>query len=644
MSDEPRSLNSSERNTVVAETARLLRERFNQIEREALVYELDVNPEDVKLNPETRDDFTWAMIAYFERRGRLGELCAAAARAVEQRGPSRAPGAVVKRTTPERRSAILLELATRLARRRAVLLGACVLLSLCATPAVAAALYQPSATLMHYANVPGCFIWLSALSSDGRVPQTTSRILVGLKPRSSPEAAQAHQELCNKLKEVGGAGVQCPHLEDHNDDLLARAKEVGASLAVSVEQNATAHPVPLGRLADDALLKGGLRPIDISRSGVADRLSPVLNQLSIIAASDFETRDAVCILLPEGGVAPGAQGVVDEISLLAIYTRQFGPWCIADDHECALLGRVASCNPRSPEPSLSCELAKYLLVERCPSSHTTASTLTTLTGPDITGAYRSAAMLKLARQYCGKGSSATERETASRMLFELASREEPCMTAALSEVATCLVLASAGGGLEASQKEKLRQLAALPLDGFDACGNTTVAARAIAGRAFRRALAGQWRAAAADYNAAYQRHHLDDYLLDLAESLLHVGSTDEVQKAIALLRYGGATLRPSAAPGESGLYLWRISLRRAVLSWIAANKLHLPKDDLDAHWEQVVHEYTAYEGDAGASTDEGLKALLARVHGGKCVFRRLSRADVGTKEERINAMRSCMSN
>lgn len=57
-----------------AELASALRERFRQVEREVLLRRLDIDPEDVKLNPFTRDDFVWAMIVYAEQRARLADL------------------------------------------------------------------------------------------------------------------------------------------------------------------------------------------------------------------------------------------------------------------------------------------------------------------------------------------------------------------------------------------------------------------------------------------------------------------------------------------------------------------------------------------------------------------------------------------
>jgi hypothetical protein len=62
--------------------ARLLAERFNQSERESLVRSLGEDPEDIKLKPETRRDFTWAMVEHFVRRGRFDELCVAVEQAV----------------------------------------------------------------------------------------------------------------------------------------------------------------------------------------------------------------------------------------------------------------------------------------------------------------------------------------------------------------------------------------------------------------------------------------------------------------------------------------------------------------------------------------------------------------------------------
>jgi hypothetical protein len=646
MSGERRHLDRSDRGRIVEEIARLLRERFNQNEREVLARELGVNPEDVKLRPETRDDFSYALIDYFERRGRLIDLRKAVESAAAQRRPFRADGGAQKRAKREPESAALRTASTRLSPHKTAFPFLRALLAGGALFACGAALYLPSTTINEPAKTPDTFVKLSTSFPSAMLPSKTSGTLVALKPRSSPEASRAHQELCNELKEVGGASVSCARLEDYGDDLLAKAQQIGASLAVAVEKDATAHIIPLGRLTGDKVLEGGIRPIDVSLGGVADRLSRVLYQLSVIAAPDFEPRDASCISLPEDLGAQGAQGVLDDISLLAIYTRQFAPSCIADvrERECGLLDRAASCNLRAPATALSCELAKHLLVERCPSSPAAGHTLETLTGPDIRDAYRKTAMLKLARHYCGKENTVEQRAAASRLVFELASREEPCVTAMLPEVATCLVLASKGGELQGSTNDELRRLAALPPASFDACGDTAAVARAIAGRAFQRALAGEWRAAADDFDAAYRVDHLADHLLNRAECLLHEGSTDAVKRASELLGYGESTLGSSAAPGESRIHLARVSIRRAVLSWIAANKRHSPREDLRALWEQVVHEFgTFHEGDVALPRDELLTALLGKLEGGGCISLQLSRPSLGSNDVRVKHLRSCIS-
>jgi hypothetical protein len=51
-----------------------LRNRFSQIERLSLLRSLEIDPEDVRLSPETRDDFVWAIIGYAERQNRLAGL------------------------------------------------------------------------------------------------------------------------------------------------------------------------------------------------------------------------------------------------------------------------------------------------------------------------------------------------------------------------------------------------------------------------------------------------------------------------------------------------------------------------------------------------------------------------------------------
>jgi len=56
------------------ELAAVLRDRFRQAEREVLLQRMAINPEDVKLNPLTRDDFVWAVVAYSEQRERLRDL------------------------------------------------------------------------------------------------------------------------------------------------------------------------------------------------------------------------------------------------------------------------------------------------------------------------------------------------------------------------------------------------------------------------------------------------------------------------------------------------------------------------------------------------------------------------------------------
>lgn len=57
-----------------AELAAALRDRFRQAEREVLLQRMAINPEDVKLNPLTRDDFVWAVVSYSEQRERLRDL------------------------------------------------------------------------------------------------------------------------------------------------------------------------------------------------------------------------------------------------------------------------------------------------------------------------------------------------------------------------------------------------------------------------------------------------------------------------------------------------------------------------------------------------------------------------------------------
>jgi hypothetical protein len=51
-----------------------LRSCFSQTERLSLLRSLGIDPEDVKLSPETRDDFAWAIVGYAERQSRLADL------------------------------------------------------------------------------------------------------------------------------------------------------------------------------------------------------------------------------------------------------------------------------------------------------------------------------------------------------------------------------------------------------------------------------------------------------------------------------------------------------------------------------------------------------------------------------------------
>lgn len=52
----------------------LLTRRYDQADREALLHRLGVEPEDVKLNPETREEFAHAMVVHLDHLGRLDDL------------------------------------------------------------------------------------------------------------------------------------------------------------------------------------------------------------------------------------------------------------------------------------------------------------------------------------------------------------------------------------------------------------------------------------------------------------------------------------------------------------------------------------------------------------------------------------------
>ena len=56
------------------ELTQLLKQRFRQSERESLLFRLGLHPEDVKLRPEDREEFAWAMVRHADNQGRLADL------------------------------------------------------------------------------------------------------------------------------------------------------------------------------------------------------------------------------------------------------------------------------------------------------------------------------------------------------------------------------------------------------------------------------------------------------------------------------------------------------------------------------------------------------------------------------------------
>lgn len=56
------------------ELTQLLKQRFRQAERESLLFRLGLHPEDVKLRPEDREEFAWAMVQHADNQGRLADL------------------------------------------------------------------------------------------------------------------------------------------------------------------------------------------------------------------------------------------------------------------------------------------------------------------------------------------------------------------------------------------------------------------------------------------------------------------------------------------------------------------------------------------------------------------------------------------
>jgi hypothetical protein len=368
-------------------------------------------------------------------------------------------------------------------------------------------------------------------------------------------------------------------------ELRRRATAAGAVLLVEVGQNGKAQVFPLGELEKNALFQG---PIDVDP--LRDGAALVINGLARSGGPrpEMQLDTAPCPTLdPErlDRFALLALLVVPRCQLQAIDTRAFR----------------GVCGPSPNYADETCALALYLDAEHNADDdpETARDNLRNLlkSGPPP---FESVVKLSLASLDCRYKATL---DSATQTLLALAASNEPCLSAQLPALASCIRTTSTPAPDLPHDDEttrtqtKLREIEGRQIDPEQQCP-AQQRARAMARRAYyHRARQDQWEAATDEYWEAFKLGKDPAYALSLAELWLTQQQPDKAKTALAPLRAMKLKDRNE-------------EIRAALLRWITARQA---KDTLArSEAEDLLRKLFAERPEAGAPAsrpDEDLRKL-----------------------------------
>jgi hypothetical protein len=368
-------------------------------------------------------------------------------------------------------------------------------------------------------------------------------------------------------------------------ELLRNATAAGAVLLVEVSQNGKAQVFPLGELAKNALFQG---PIDVDP--LRDGAALVINALARSSGAHPE---------PQLDTAPCPTLDAERLDRFALLALLVVPRCQSLAIDTRAFREV--CGPSPNYADETCALALYLDAEHNADDDpdTARDNLRTLlkSGPPR---FQTAVKLSLASLDCR---DTTTVGSATQTLLALAANDEPCLSAQLPALASCIRTTSTPAPNLPHDDEstrtqaKVREIEGRQIDPDQQCP-AHQRARAMARRAYyHRARQDQWEAARDEYREAFKLSLDPAYALSLAELWLTQRQPDEARKALA-------PLRPMKLKDRNE------EVRAALLRWITARQA---KDTLArSEAEDGLRKLFAERPEAGASTsrpDDDLRKL-----------------------------------
>ncbi|HRI69844.1 MAG TPA: hypothetical protein PK156_36695, partial [Polyangium sp.] len=364
--------------------------------------------------------------------------------------------------------------------------------------------------------------------------------------------------LCNDLKRIDPVSYRCVSggSDENPSEIVA---QLHANLVVDVDDAGNAKVTYWGRLDSAKLLQAGLGPVLVSTSETAKIAAPLFVALTHATSEALDRRETVCPAIP--------RPAQESVQLLAIYLRRFAAECVPDSDERDILRRGAGCLPANTSQPATCYLLKYLYLDRCVNDLTADEVEQLIAAlknaPNTLAREVDEVSIKLARHFAKEPSEQGMRAAATTLL-DLNYEQDPCLRVIAAPIATRLML---------NGRQDVQHLAALPIQDFDTCSETTLIAQSLNARGAEWAFARSWQNARDDFNEAHLRA-LDRgiYLANLAEMTMLLNGFGEAYDMLEKhLRPQGTAATSPVTPVKDRNEL-DTKIRMELLAWKAARE------------------------------------------------------------------------
>jgi hypothetical protein len=333
-------------------------------------------------------------------------------------------------------------------------------------------------------------------------PGTSGGIVLAARAGVGDGPGRIYRGLCTTLQERDAQAVRCVELPrfgiDH-DDLLEAASGAGASLLAELDGDHDLHLVPVSTAAE---LLSELPTIDVAAAEAQQHLPGILYPLSRALAADWRFDALRAPPVSSDAVGWRLATLAWYLNVLARNQQVIPPVDVRSS--------MARCRQEVSLADPSCALVHYVFAQLDPTPPDARHWLEELLAhgpPD----FADPIVIELAAADC-----LHESTRAEIALLRLATRwaHAPCQRLTLIGVATCLLTQ------HPQASEDLRPVAYPGEDVMAPCEADLVAA-AMTERGQWNMLAGLWKQAEHDFDAAWKHGNHPVDLLNWAESLLH---------------------------------------------------------------------------------------------------------------------------